>query len=69
MDNVISSFNLGDIQDKISNRLDIEDKYKARQSFQILGVLKDKYIIITNDEGLLIVHKRAAHERILYEKH
>jgi len=64
----LSGFNLGAIQDKISNRLDLEDKYKDRQSFQILGVLKDKYIIITNDEGLLIVHKRAAHERILYEK-
>ena len=64
----ISSFALGSFREKLTNCIDPEKKYKEGQSFQILGVLKNKYIIIINDEGLLIVHKRAAHERILYEK-
>jgi len=64
----ISSFDFGALQEKISKRLDAESDQTEDQTFQILGVLQNKYIIIENKEGLLLLHKRAAHERILYEK-
>ena len=64
----LSSFDLSSLQKKISksldNGIDIEDK----ESFEILGAVLNKYIIIQKPSGLLLLHKRAAHERILYEK-
>lgn len=36
---------------------------------KIIGQLLDTYIIIENNDGLLMVDQHAAHERILYEKY
>jgi DNA mismatch repair protein MutL len=37
-------------------------------SFRILGVLGRLYILMENDEGLVLVDQHAAHERILFER-
>ena len=36
--------------------------------YTILGLLKDRFALIENDEGLMIMSKRSAHERVLYEQ-
>ena len=38
------------------------------ESFRILGVLGRLYILMENDEGLVLVDQHAAHERILFER-
>jgi DNA mismatch repair protein MutL len=40
----------------------------AGESFRILGVLGRLYILMENDEGLVLVDQHAAHERILFER-
>lgn len=40
----------------------------TEKKFKVIGVLKKKFILIQNDEGLIIMSKRSAHERVLYEK-
>lgn len=39
-----------------------------RRTFRVLGTLADRYAILESDEGLVLLHFRAAHERILYEE-
>jgi DNA mismatch repair protein MutL len=39
-----------------------------QRGVKIIGQLLNTYIIIENDDGLLIIDQHAAHERILYEK-
>ena len=64
----LSSFDFGDIKKKLSkSHFDLVND-PIEQSFEILGVLLNKYIIIQKTEGLLLIHKRASNERILYEK-
>lgn len=36
--------------------------------FRILGVFGERYLVIEGPEGLVLLHRRAAHERILYEE-
>lgn len=38
------------------------------ERFRILGVLRRLYILMENDEGLVLVDQHAAHERILFER-
>ena len=64
----LSNFDFGVVNKELSKRLDGTIDTQKEESFEILGVLLNKYIIIQKNEGLLLLHKRAAHERILYEK-
>ena len=48
--------------EKILSQNDESPKYT------ILGLLKDRFALIENDEGLMIMSKRSAHERVLYEQ-
>lgn len=41
----------------------------AQPTFKIIGQLLGTYIVIENDDGLLLIDQHAAHERILYEKY
>ena len=38
------------------------------QQFQIIGVLSKLYVLMENEEGLVLVDQHAAHERILFEE-
>ncbi|HKP03404.1 MAG TPA: DNA mismatch repair endonuclease MutL [Chthoniobacterales bacterium] len=38
------------------------------QQFQIIGVLNKLYVLMENQEGLVLVDQHAAHERILFEE-
>ena len=38
------------------------------KDFKVLGLLRNRFVLIENDEGLMIMNKRAAHERVLYEE-
>jgi DNA mismatch repair protein MutL len=38
------------------------------QHFQIIGVLNKLYVLMENDQGLVLVDQHAAHERILFEE-
>jgi DNA mismatch repair protein MutL len=38
------------------------------QQFQIIGVLNKLYVLMENDQGLVLVDQHAAHERILFEE-
>ncbi len=35
---------------------------------RVIGVLGQRYVIVEGSDGLVLLHKRAAHERILYEE-
>jgi len=41
---------------------------KPEANFRILGVLGRLYILMENDDGLVLVDQHAAHERILFEE-
>ncbi|MEE3177204.1 MAG: DNA mismatch repair endonuclease MutL [Verrucomicrobiota bacterium] len=60
----VSAFDFSSFEKKLTQNIDcIEEK-----TFEILGILLNKYIVLQSKEGLVLLHKRAAHERILYEK-
>ena len=41
---------------------------RAQPQFQIIGVLNKLYVLMENEEGLVLVDQHAAHERILFEE-
>jgi DNA mismatch repair protein MutL len=36
--------------------------------FKLLGTLGKRYLVLEGDEGLVLLHRRAAHQRVLYEE-
>jgi DNA mismatch repair protein MutL len=46
-------------------RIDIAS---AGQQFQIIGILNKLYVLMENQDGLVLVDQHAAHERILFEE-
>ncbi len=40
----------------------------ATTEFRLLGTLDDRYLVLEGDEGLVLLHRKAAHERVLYEE-
>ncbi len=46
-------------------RIDIAN---ASQQFQIIGILNKLYVLMENENGLVLVDQHAAHERILFEE-
>ena len=52
----------------LSGPVEPEEVKVQRESFRILGVLGRLYILMENEEGLVLVDQHAAHERILFER-
>jgi DNA mismatch repair protein MutL len=44
------------------------DVAHSSQQFQIIGILNKLYVLMENQEGLVLVDQHAAHERILFEE-
>jgi len=40
----------------------------VERHYEIIGQFKQTYIIVSNDEGLVLIDQHAAHERVMYEK-
>jgi DNA mismatch repair protein MutL len=56
---------------KLPEGLPTEDTIKvasASHQFQIIGILNKLYVLMENQEGLVLVDQHAAHERILFEE-
>lgn len=57
-----------------NNMLDLDQstsqeiEHSLEKEFKVLGLLRNLFVLIENDEGLMIMNKRAAHERVLYEE-
>jgi len=46
----------------------VEEKNKKEVGFKLIGEVYNTYIIVECDEGVVLIDKHAAHERILFEK-
>lgn len=54
--------------DLINRQREIDTHSQRDGVFRILGVFGERYLVIEGPEGLVLLHRRAAHERILYEE-
>ncbi len=54
--------------ENIDRQLEVNLTSAEGASHKILGILDRRYLIMEGNEGLVLIHRRAAHERILYEE-
>jgi DNA mismatch repair protein MutL len=54
--------------DELADPVEASVAKTQSETFRILGVLGRLYILMENDEGLVLVDQHAAHERILFER-
>ncbi len=52
---------------KMQNQQSLQATFVSRD-YEVVGQFKKTYILISNQDGLLLVDQHAAHERVLYEK-
>ena len=64
----VSALDFSSFEKKLTQRIGGGIDGIEEKTFEILGILLNKYIVLQSKEGLVLLHKRAAHERILYEK-
>ncbi|MEM9479274.1 MAG: DNA mismatch repair endonuclease MutL [Verrucomicrobiota bacterium] len=41
---------------------------RSAEKFRIVGQIEGGYVLLESDEGLVLMHQRAAHERVLFEQ-
>lgn len=58
----------GDKREVPDKEIYIRQTPLIKETPQIIGQLKDTYLLFQSEDGLLLVDQHAAHERILYEK-
>ncbi len=58
----------GDKREVPDKEIEIRQTPLIKETPQIIGQLKDTYLLFQSEDGLLLVDQHAAHERILYEK-
>ncbi len=62
------SFSKTLLENKIDNKIKINPFENLDKTYRVIGQLKNSYILIEAEEGLVIMDQHAAHERVRYEK-